>query len=157
MPIQPIPEDCRAPTPYLVVDDAARALEFYRDAFGAEETMRLGYPDGRIGHAEIRIGAGRIMLADEHPEVDCLGPRSLGGSPTGLVLYVADVDAAIARAVAAGAQLKCAVRDEFYGDRVGDLVDPFGHRWTLASRIEEVSADEVRRRFDAAVRSASPA
>jgi PhnB protein len=129
MSIQPIPEDCRIPTPYLVVDDAARALEFYRDAFGA----------------------------DEHPEVDCLGPRRLGGSASGLVLYVADVDAAIARAVTHGAQVKRAVRDEFYGDRVGDLVDPFGHQWTLASRIEDVSADEVRRRFDAAVRSTSPA
>ncbi len=157
MPVQPIPEDRRTATPYLVVADAARALGFYRDAFGAVETMRLAYPDGRVGHAEIRIGDAAIMLADEHPEFDCLGPATLGGSPVGLVLYVADVDAAFAHAVAAGARIKREVRDEFYGDRVGDLVDPFGHNWTLASRIEEVSTDEIRRRFDAAVRSASPA
>ncbi len=157
MPAEPIPEDRRTATPYLVVANAARALGFYRDAFGAVETLRLAWPDGRIGHAEIRIGDAAIMLADEHPEADCVGPRALGGSPVSLMLYVADVDAAFARAVAAGARIKRGLADEFHGDRVGHLVDPFGHNWTLASRIEDVPDEEIRRRFDQALRSASPA
>lgn len=153
----PIPSDYRSAVPYLIVDGAAAALEFYREAFGAVETLRLAYPDGRIGHAEIRIGDGVVMLADEHPEFDCIGPRSIGGSPVGLMLYVADVDAMFARAVAAGAQVKREVRDEFYGDRTGHLIDPFGHRWTLASRIAEVPVDEMRRRFEAAATQQAPA
>ena len=157
MSTPPVPENLSAVIPYLVVDGAVRALDFYREAFAAVETMRLTYPDGRISHAEIRIGGAAVMLADEHPEADCMGPATFGGSAVGLMLYVADVDAAFARAVAAGARVKRDLRNEFYGDRAGHLVDPFGHQWTLASRIEEVSAEELRRRFEAAVGSTSSA
>ncbi len=153
----PIPADRRGPVPYLVVDDAARALAFYRDAFGAVERLRLTYPDGRIGHAEVRIGGGAIMLADEHPELGCIGPKTLGGTPMGLTLYVEDADAAVARALAAGATLRRGLRDEFYGDRVGDIADPFGHHWSVASRIEDLSDAELRRRFDEAMRASAPA
>jgi PhnB protein len=155
MPRRPIPADRRAATPYLVVDDAARALAFYRDAFDAVETLRLTYPDGRIGHAEFRIGEGAFMLADEHPDLGFLGPRRLAGTAVGFMLYVEDADASVARAVQAGASTDRPLRDEFHGDRVGDVVDPFGHRWTLATRIEDVSSEEIRRRFDAAMRADS--
>jgi PhnB protein len=138
-------------TPYISVRGAASAIEFYTKAFGATEVLRLMDPSGRIGHAEIRIGESRIMLADEFPEFDSLGPQSRGGSTGSLALQVPDVDAAAARAVEAGAKVLQAVTDEFYGDRIGKFEDPFGHIWHISTRIEEVSPEEMQRRYDALV------
>jgi PhnB protein len=135
--------------PYLHVKGAARAIEFYRQAFGATEVLRLAEPDGRIGHAEIQIEGARIMLADEFPEHGILGPQSLGGTSVGLHLTVPDVDALAERAVAAGATLAKPIRDEFYGERGGKLVDPFGHSWQVMTHKEDVSAEEMQRRYDA--------
>ncbi len=135
--------------PYLCCRDAARALEFYTAAFGAVETMRLAEPSGRIGHAEIKLGDAVIMLSDEYPEMHVRSPEALGGTPVMIHLYVDDVDAFAARAVAAGATLERPVAHQFYGDRSGQLRDPFGHRWSVATRLEAVSADEIQRRYDA--------
>ena len=147
--VNPVP---RA-TPYLCCKDAARAIEFYKKAFGATEAMRLSEPGGRIGHAEIRIGDAPIMLSDEYPEMDVRSPQSLGGSPVLIHLYVDDVDALASRAVAAGAKLLRPVADQFYGDRSGTLTDPFGHRWMIATRKEDVSAAEMRKRYDALMKA----
>jgi PhnB protein len=136
-------------TPYLCVKGAASAIEFYQKAFGAEEVMRLAEPDGRIGHAEIRIGDARIMLADEYPEQGILSPLSLGGAGVSISLEVENVDALTAQAVAAGAKLTRPVSDEFYGDRAGKLEDPFGHVWHVSTRIEDVSPEEMQRRYEA--------
>jgi len=136
-------------TPYLCIRGAASAIEFYKKAFGATQELRLMDPSGRVGHAEIRIGEGRIMLADEFPEYDNLGPQSRGGSTGGLALQVDDVDAAAEQAVAAGAKVLSPVADQFYGDRSGNLEDPFGHVWHLSTRIEELSQEEMQRRCDA--------
>ena len=135
-------------TPYLIVKGAAEALDFYKQAFGAVEEMRLTDPAGRIGHAEIRIGQSPLMLADEHPEFGALGPATLGGSPVTLHLEVADADAAADRAVAAGATLLRPVADQFHGNRSGMVADPFGHKWFLSAEIEAVSAEEMQRRYD---------
>ena len=135
--------------PYLHVMGAARAIEFYQQAFGATEVLRLSEPDGRIGHAEILIGGARIMLADEYPECGILGPQSLGGTSVSLHLTVPDVDAFARQAVAAGAKLAKPIKDEFYGERGGKLEDPFGHVWQVMTRIEEVSPEEMQRRYDA--------
>lgn len=133
--------------PYLIVAGAADAIDFYQSAFGAVETLRLDMPDGRIGHAELRILGAEIALADEYPEMDYLGPDTRGGSSLSLQLFVPDVDAFVARAVAAGALLERPVADQFYGSRVGTIVDPFGHRWQVMTPVEEVSPDEMRRRL----------
>lgn len=146
MAIQAIPEDYRGATPYLCVQGAARAIDFYIEAFGARESMRMPQPDGRIGHAEIRIGSAPIMLADEFPEIGFRSPKTFGGSLVNLLVYVEDVDALAARAEAAGATIKRPVADQFYGDRVVVLEDPFGHSWSFATHIEDVSPDEMRRR-----------
>ena len=146
---RPIPEGHDRATPYLCVRDAASAIEFYRKAFGATELMRLTQPDGKIGHAEIKIGAAPIMLADEFPEMGFRGPQSLGGSPVTIHLYVEDVDAVARQAVAAGAKMLRPVQDQFYGDRSGTLTDPFGHVWMVATRREDVSAEEMQKRFAA--------
>ncbi|CAN5657083.1 hypothetical protein BH20ACT2_BH20ACT2_06650 [soil metagenome] len=135
-------------TPYLVMRRAAEAIDFYKEAFGAIEIYRLAQPDGRVGHAELAIGDARFYLADEFPEMDILGPESLGGSPVKLQLVVDDVDAVFARAVAAGARVLRPVEDQFYGDRNGQIVDPFGHGWSLSTPIEEVSPAEMQRRND---------
>ena len=147
-----VPEGYHTLTPYIIVADAARALEFYKNAFGAIEVMRLPGAAGRIGHAEIRIGDSRVMLADEFPEMDARGPITIGGTPVSLHLYVADADASVERALAAGATLKRPVQDQFYGDRMGGVVDPFGHVWWLATRKEHLSIDELRRRAEALVK-----
>jgi PhnB protein len=139
--------------PYLHVKNAAGAIEFYQKAFGAVETLRLAEPDGRIGHAEIQIDGARIMLADEFPEHGILGPQSLGGTSVGIHLTVPDVDALAERAVAAGAKLARPIKDEFYGERGGKLEDPFGHVWHVMTPIEEVSAEEMQRRYDALLAS----
>jgi PhnB protein len=143
---KPIPDGYHTATPYLIVQGAARAIEFYRQAFGASESARLAAPDGRVMHAEIKIGDSPIMLADELPEMGARGPQALGGSPVFLLLYVEDVDAATARAVAVGAKVLRPVQDQFYGDRSGTVTDPFGHTWTIATRKENLSLDEIRTR-----------
>ena len=149
MAVQPIPAGYHSITPYLIVKGAARALEFYKKAFGATELMRLDGPGGKIGHAEIKIGDSPIMLADEHPEIGVLSPQSLGGSSMCMLLYVPDVDRAAAQAVAAGAKELRPVKDQFYGDRSGTFADPFGHVWTIATHKEDVPMEEMRRRMEA--------
>jgi PhnB protein len=144
--VQPIPEEYRGATPYLSVKDAARAIEFYKKAFGAREVMRMPQPDGKIGHAEVRIGDAPIMLADEFPEMNFRSPQSLGGTPVNIVVYVNDVDALVGQAVGAGAKLSKPVADQFYGDRVGVLEDPFGHSWSFATHIEDVTPEEMNKR-----------
>jgi len=146
---QAIPEGYRGATPYLCVKGGAAAMDFYKQAFGAAELMRLAEPDGRIGHAEFKIGDAPIMLSDEYPDMGILSPTSLGGSPVLIHLYVPDVDALFARAEAAGARVLRAVADQFYGDRAGTLVDPFGHRWMLATHQEDVSSEEMQKRYRA--------
>jgi PhnB protein len=135
-------------TPYLVVAGAAEAIAFYAKAFGATETMRLVEPSGRIGHAEITIGNALVMIADEHPEMGIRGPRALGGSPVTLVVQVDDVDAVATQAVAAGAKVVFPVKDQFYGERSGRFEDPFGHVWILSTHVEDVSPEEMQRRYD---------
>lgn len=147
--VEPIPAGYHSVTPYLMVRNAVKALAFYRDAFGAEEVMRFDGQGGKVAHAEIRIGDSHVMLADEQPEQGFVGPQTLGGAGISLMLYVADVDQTFAQALAAGATERRAVADQFYGDRVGTLVDPFGHVWSIATHREDVSLDEVRRRMHA--------
>src|SRR5437762_9367608 len=144
--VKPIPEGYRSVTPYLIFSGASDAIAFYKMALGAEEVMRLDAPDGKIGHAEIKIGDSRIMLADEHPEIQALSPKTVGGSPVSLHLYVEDVDKAVERAIAAGGKLIRPVADQFYGDRVGGIEDPFGYRWFIATHKEDLTMDEIRRR-----------
>jgi PhnB protein len=128
------------------MNDAAKAIRFYQEVFGATELARLPMPDGKVGHAEIQIGDSRLMLADEFSEWDARSAQSLGGSPVIIHLYVEDVDVVVGRAVAAGAQLFKAVADQFYGDRTGSITDPFGHKWTIATHKEDVSPEETMRR-----------
>lgn len=137
-----------AVTPNLTVNGAADAIEFYKKVFGAEETMRLVEPSGRIGHAEMTISGSPIMISDEYPEIDVLSPHSRGGSTVGLHLYVEDVDEVFSRAVAEGAKAIGAVEDEFYGERSGKLKDPFGHVWYVSTRKEDLSAAEVTQRYN---------
>ena len=144
--VKPIPEGHPAVSPYLIVDDAPRALEFSKKAFGAKELMRHAGPDGRIGHAEIRIADSVIMLADEHPEVNARSPRTIGGTPVSLHVYVKDVDAVARQATGAGARVVRPVQTQFYGDRSGTFEDPFGHQWHVSTHVEDVSPAELRRR-----------
>jgi PhnB protein len=146
---KPIPDGFHAATPYLCCKDAARAIDFYKKAFGATEVMRLAEPSGRIGHAEVKIGGAIIMLSDEYAEMGVRSPQSLGGTPVAIHLYVEDVDALARQAVAAGAQLTRPVSDQFYGDRTGTLEDPFGHRWFIATHKEDVSSEEMGKRYAA--------
>jgi PhnB protein len=153
--VKPIPDGYQALTPYLIVAGAADAIAFYQQAFGAIELFRLASPDGKVGHAELMINDSRIMLADEFPEMGARGPRSIGGSPVRLLLYVDDVDAVASRAIAAGAKLVRPIESQFYGDRAGGLEDPFGHHWHIATHIEDVSAEEMKRRAEARFSSGS--
>lgn len=150
--VKPIPEGHNTVSPYLIVAGAERALEFYKKAFGATELFRHKGPDGKVGHAEIRIGDTIVMLADEHPDHDAHAPRKFGGSPVSLHLYVEDVDAVADRALAAGAKVKRPVADQFYGDRNGAIEDPFGHTWNISTHIEDVSMEELSRRAEAAMK-----
>lgn len=145
--VSPVPSGYHSVTPYLLIGGASAAIDFYIRAFGAAEILRLTAPDGRIGHAEIRIGDSRVMLADEHPEMDFLGPLSRGGTTVSMLIYVDDVDAVFARAIAAGATELRPLCDQFYGDRSGAVTDPWGHVWSLASRIEEITPEEIQNRF----------
>jgi len=146
MAVKPIPEGYHSVTPYLILHDATAALEFYKKALGAVELMRFPAPGGKIGHAEIRIGDSPVMLADESPEMNALSARTIGGSPVSLMVYVEDVDALVARAVAAGAKLVRPVANQFYGDRTGGIDDPFGFHWYIATHIEDVPPDELEKR-----------
>jgi len=146
MPVKPIPEGYHTLTPYLIVKGAAAALGFYAEAFGATELYRLDGPSGTIGHAEMKIGDSPFMLADEFPEMGAVAPPATGAHSVSFLVYVPDVDAAFKRAIAAGATEVRPVALQFYGDRAGTLRDPFGHEWTLATHVEDVSPEEMDRR-----------
>ena len=148
-PYRPVPEGYSTVTPYLIVTGAAEAIDYYTKVFGATELMRFPGPDGKVGHAEIKIGTSIVMLADEAPDKGYRSPQSLGGSGTGIMLYVEDVDGVFDRAIAAGGKAQQAVTDQFYGDRSGSLIDPFGHMWTVATHVEDVAPDEMQRRMEA--------
>jgi PhnB protein len=150
--VKPIPEGYHTLTPYLTVRGASDAISFYKKAFGAEEIVRMPMPDGRVGHAELQIGDSRLMMADEMPEMgDAVtqSPRTLGGATAGMCLYVPDVDALFQRAVDAGAKAKRPLTNQFYGDRSAVVEDPFGHLWTLATHVEDVSPEEMKKRMAA--------
>ena len=145
----PVPPQYHSITPYITVSDAAGAIEYYKTAFGAVEIYRLDMPGGKIGHAEIKIADSIIMLSDESPAYGALSPTTLGGSPVGFAMYVKDVDAVFDRAIAAGGTEERAVQDQFYGDRTGTLIDPYGHKWTIATHLEDVTPEEMIRRMNA--------
>ena len=145
--VKPVPDGYHTVTPYLIIDGASAAIEFYKKAFGAEELFRMPMPGGRVAHAEIQIGDSRVMLADEFPEMDARGPKSRGGTPVSILLYVTDCDAVFGRAVAAGAKVKRPMKDQFYGDRSGTLEDPFGHCWSVSTHKEDLSPEEIQRRM----------
>ena len=149
MKAKPIPEGYHTVTPYLIVRDAARAMDFYKRAFNATELVRMPGPGGKIMHAEIKIGDSPIMFADECPEMKALGPQTIGGSSIFIILYVEDVDSLFAQATAAGAKVERPLENQFYGDRSATLIDPFGHRWTISTHIEDVSPEEMNRRMAA--------
>jgi PhnB protein len=143
MTVAPIPPGYAGVTPYLIVRDAARAIAFYREVFGAVETLRLDMPDGKVAHAELKIGEGCVMLGEEMAEMGYKGPFTLGGTPVTMLVYVTGVDAVYARALAAGAKAQRPVADQFYGDRSGAIVDPFGHQWMIATHLRDVSKEEM--------------
>jgi len=147
--VKPIPAGYHTATPYLIINDAASAIDFYTRAFGAKESMRFEH-GGKIGHAEIRIGDSAIMLADEFPEMGARSPQSFGGSPVSIHLYVEDVDALVAQAVEAGAKLQRPVEDKFYGNRSGSVEDPFGHMWHIATHKEDLTLEELHKRAPSA-------
>jgi PhnB protein len=147
MPVRPIPEGYHSITPYLVISEAAKAIDWYKQAFGAQQTLRMEDPTtGKIGHAEMKIGDSYIMLADEYPDMGYRSPKTLGGAGISLLLYVKDVDGTVKQAVDAGAKIERPLQDQFYGDRTGTIQDPFGHVWTIATHIEDVSPEEMLER-----------
>ncbi|HET9528494.1 MAG TPA: VOC family protein [Pyrinomonadaceae bacterium] len=146
--VKPIPDGYHSLTPYLIIDGAAKALDYYKKAFGATELFRMEH-EGKIGHAEMKIGDSPFMLSDEHPEMGYKGPKSIGGSPVGLMIYVDDCDAIFKQAIDAGGIEKKAIQDQFYGDRSGTLEDPFGHVWTVATHKEDVTPEEIDKRLAA--------
>jgi len=146
-PVPYIPKGYNSITPYLIIKGAAEAIEYYKNVFGATEVMRMAQPDGRIGHAELKVGNSHIMLADEFPEMEHRGPLSLGSSPVSMLIYVEDADSTVQRAVAAGAKILKPVQDQFYGDRSGFIRDPFGHLWGVATHKEDVSPQEMEERM----------
>lgn len=148
MVVKPIPDGYHTITPYLIIKDAAAAIEFYREALLAEVTLRLDMPDGKIAHAELRIGDSFLMVSDEWPGMNKLSPTTRGGATGGIALYVEDADAWFERAIKAGATETQPMRDEFYGDRTGQVDDPFGHSWTFATHREDVSQAEMQKRMD---------
>lgn len=147
MAVKPIPDGYGSVTLYLYIKGASDAIEFYKRVFGAQEIFRLPAPNGKIGHAELKIGNSIVMLADEHPEMKVVGPQTLGGTTCGILLYVDHVDDVFARAVTAGAKVDRPIQDQFYGDRSGTIVDPFGHKWTISTHVEDVSPEEMDRRM----------
>ncbi len=144
--VNPIPDGYPRVTPYLIVDDASAAIDFYTSVLGATERMRMEGPDGKVGHAELGVGDSVIMLADEHPEMDARGPKTVGGTPVSLHVYVEDADSVFKRAIESGAEALRPVEDKFYGDRSGTFEDPFGHHWHVATHVEEVPPDEMSKR-----------
>jgi len=140
---KPIPEGYHSVTPYLIIKGATEAIDFYKKAFGATELFRMPAPEGKIGHAEIKIGDSPIMLADESPEMGYKSPQSLGGSPISIMIYVADVDTVFKQAIAAGGKEQRPVKDQFYGDRSGTLEDPFGHAWSIATHKQDLTSDQI--------------
>lgn len=151
MSVKPIPDGYHSVTPYLIVNGAAAALDFYAKAFGATELMRLPGPEGQVMHSEFKVGNSIIMMADECPQMDAKGPQSFGGSPVSICLYVEDVDTIFQQAMDAGATEKRAVQDQFYGDRMGTLEDPFGHTWTIGTHIEDLTPEEIDERMKTAM------
>lgn len=147
--VKAIPDGYHSITPYLIVKGAAAAIDYYKEVFGATELLRIPQADGRIGHAELKFGDSAVMLADEFPEMKSIGPKTLGSSPVGILLYVEDVDATFAKAVSRGAKVQKPLADQFYGDRNGTVEDPFGHKWTIATHKEDVSPQEMERRMAA--------
>ena len=149
--VNPIPEGYHTVTPYLILQDAAQALEFYKEAFGAIEIVRMANPDGKVGHAEIKIGDSMLMLGEEALEMGYRGVQSYGGSPVSIMLYVEDSDTLFNQAVAAGAEVKQAMKDQFYGDRSGVVADPFGFQWHLSTHKEDVTPEDMKKRMEAAM------
>jgi PhnB protein len=147
--VKPIPEGYHSVTPYLFIKGAAAAIEFYKSVFGATERMRMPGADGRIMHAELKIGDSVVMLGDENPKMGALSPQTIGGSPCMLNVYVADVDTATQKAVDLGAQVIRPVANQFYGDRTGSIIDPFGHLWSVATHVEDVAPEEMQKRMKA--------
>jgi len=145
-PVKPIPDGYSTISPYLIIRGATRALEFYKEAFGAQERLRLDMPGGKLGHAELEFGGSVVMLADECPEMKAQSPEAFGGSPIMMHLYVEDVDAVVEKAVSLGAKVTRPVQNQFYGDRSGMILDPFGHAWNIATHVEDVPPDEISRR-----------
>lgn len=154
MTARPIPDGYHAVTPYLMVKGGARALEFYKNVFDATVVVRMDMPGGPVAHAEIKIGDSIVMLADEQPGAIYPGPETLGGTPVGIHLYVPDSDATFAKAIAAGARQKKPIQDQFYGDRSGTILDPFGHLWTISTHKEDVSPEEMKKRMEAMAKKA---
>ena len=151
MATKPIPEGYHTATPYLAVEDAAAAIEYYTKAFGAKELGRMDAPDGKIGHAELQLGDSRIMLSDPFPQSSTRPPKELGGTSASVFMYVEDVDAVVKQAVDAGATLTMEVADQFWGDRFGTITDPFGHVWSIATHVEDVPPEEMAERAKAAM------
>jgi PhnB protein len=149
MAVRPIPEGFHSVTPYLILQDTAAALDFYKRAFGATELVRMPGPGGKVMHAEMKIGDSILMMADAFPDMGFRDPKALGGTTVSLALYVADVDARFNQAVAAGGKVLYPVKDQFYGDRSGTLTDPFGHVWTISTHKEDLSPEEIGRRMAA--------
>ena len=144
--VKPIPDGYPQVSPYLIVDGAAQAIDFYTQVLGAKERMRMGGPDGKIGHAELQVGDGVVMLADEHRDMGYLGPKAIGGTPVTIGVYVEDVDKTFDAALKAGAKSLRAVENQFYGDRSGQFEDPYGHRWSVSTHVEDVPPDEMQKR-----------
>jgi PhnB protein len=155
MAVKPIPEGYHTITPYLSVDDAAGAIKFYEKAFGAKETVRMNSPDGKIAHAELQIGDSTIMLSDPFPQAQAKSPKELGGSTVGLFTYVEDVDEVFKQALDAGATSTMEPEDQFWGDRFGSVVDPFGHHWQIATHVEDVPPEEMEKRSQEAMAAMS--
>jgi PhnB protein len=155
MTTKPIPEGYHAVTPYLALDDAAEAIEFYKKAFGAKERVRMDAPGGKIGHAELEIGDSLVMLADTFPQSTTRPPNELGGTSAGVFLYVEDVDQVVKRATDAGATITMEVADQFWGDRFGSVKDPFGHSWSIATHVEDVPPEEMAERAKEAMAAMS--
>ncbi|WP_412075918.1 VOC family protein [Streptomyces xanthophaeus] len=156
MAVKPVPEGYPRVTPYLCVDGAAAAIDFYVSVLGANERMRMPAPGGKIGHAELELGNSIIMLADEYPDTGFRSPKAVGGTPVTLHVYVEDVDAVFADALARGATQLSPVKNEFYGDRSGQIEDPFGHRWNISTHVEDVPPEEMEKRAEEAARSMDP-
>jgi PhnB protein len=155
MAVKPVPDGYHTVTPYLTLDDAAAAIEYYKQAFGAKERVRMDAPDGRVGHAELEIGDSLVMVSDEFPQGSTRSPKELGGTTAGAFLYVKDVDAVVKRAVDAGATVTMEVADQFWGDRFGSITDPFGHSWSIATHVEDVTPEQIAERAKEAMAAMS--